>query len=327
MRGEGARTLHLHIGLPKTASTWLQDQVFPHLVHLRVVSTPRSRLFDEPADREAEGRVMACALRRSARVWRAMGDAVMGEMLGPREAWLVGGRDLLISDEAIGRMGSRPEQLAAHLRELAPVAARWGLGRLSVICLIRRQDRWLASHYAQMSDRNPRASQRDFEAFARRVTDPAAARHALGALLDYDALREAIAEVAPDPFLMPHEALRDAPSDALGTLLDRLGTPVADRPWIEAASLGTASNVRSGEGSWRLRPRRRTIAGHPRLRVPDWGRGAGRGMISLTSEISARVLEAYAEGNRALDAATGLDLGRLGYFEGVRPSPTELYGR
>ena len=326
MRGEGARTLHLHIGLPKTASTWLQDQVFPHLTHLRVVSTPRSRLFDEPADREAEGRVMACALRRSARVWNAMGDAVMGEMLGPREAWLADGRDLLISDEAIGRAGSRPEQLAAHLREMAPVAARWGLGRLSVIGLIRRQDRWLASHYAQMSDRNPRACQRDFEAFARRVADPAAARFALGALLDYAALREAVAEVAPDPLVMPHEALRRAPGEALRVLLDRLGTPAADRPRVEAASLGTASNVRSGDGAWRLRPRRRALLSHPRLRVPGWGRGAGRGTISLTSEISALVLEAYAEGNRALDAATGLGLGRLGYFKDAPPRPTEPYG-
>ncbi len=181
------RTLHLHIGLPKTASTWLQGEVFTRLGHLRVVCTPRSRLFDEPADRAAEGRVMACAMRRSAGVWGAVGDAVMGEMLGPREAWLAERCDLLISDEAIGRTGSRPEQLAAHLGALACVGARWGLGRLRVIWLVRRQDRWLASHYAQMSDRNPHASQRDFEAFVGRLTDPWAARHALGALLDYAA--------------------------------------------------------------------------------------------------------------------------------------------
>ena len=314
------RAIHLHIGLPKTASTWLQEQAFPQLRHLRVVCTPRSRLFDEPADRALEGRVMACAMRRSAGVWRAMGDAVMAEMLGPRAASLADGRDLLISDEAIGRVGSRPEQLAAHLREMAPVAARWGFERLAVICLIRRQDRWIASHYAQMSDRNPRASQRDFEAFAARLADPSGARFALGALLDYAALREALAAVAPDPLVLAHEALERAPAEALRVLLDRLGTPVADRERVEAASLGTVANMRSGGGSWRLRPRRRALLGHPRLALPEWGR---RGTITLTPEISARVMAAYAEGNRALDAAAGLGLAELGYFERDRPRPAD----
>ena len=199
---------------------------------------------------------MAAMLRRSARIWRAWGDAALAEMLGAREPLARPGPRPPISDEAIGRVGSRPEQPAAHLREIASVGRGRGLERMQVICLIRRQDHRLASHYAQMFDRNPHASQRNFEAFA--------ARHVLGALPDHDALREAIAEVAPDPLILPHEALWRAPSKTLGMLLDRLRTRVADRSRIEAASLRAHSNMRSAEGAWRLRPRRRARPGRAR---------------------------------------------------------------
>lgn len=310
---EGGRTLHLHVGLPKTASTWLQSQVFPALTHLHVATTPRSRLFDDPEDREAEGRVMGCALRRAPLVWAAMGDAVIEGLVGRRDAWLSHGRDLLISEEAIGRAGSRPQDLAAHLREIRAAAGRWGFERIQILCLIRRQDHWLASHYAQMSDRAPRASQRDFEAFVRRICDPAGGRYLLGMLLDYAVLREALLGCGADLVLMPHEALLRTPAEALRRLLMALGTPEADLAQIEAASLGTVANVRSVEGSWRLRPRSLRLAGHRRAALPAWAPLGGRGAIALTPEIAARVAEAYAPSNRALEAALPMGLAALGY--------------
>ena len=319
-RGEGRapRTLHLHIGLPKTASTWLQERVFPQLDHLRFVATPRSRLFDEPEDRAMEGRLMACALRRSATVWRATGDALMRELVGEREAWLGNGHDLLVSDEAIGRAGSRPEILAAHLREMAIVAQRWGHDRLSVVCLIRRQDHWLASHYAQMSDRDARASQRGFEALVRRIADPAGARHGFGTLIDHAALREALVGVVDDLLLLPHEALRSDPERALTTLLAGLGTPGDTTVRIVEASAGTAANVRSEEGAWRLRPRSLLVpgaGGRRRVALPSWTPVLGRrGVIRLTPDLSARILASYAASNRALDEAEQLGLGIYGYF-------------
>ena len=315
----GPRTLHLHIGLPKTASTWLQDHVFPRLDHLRVVGTPRGRLFDDPKDRMMEGRVLACALRRSAAVWPAMGDAVMREILGDREAWLRDGRDLLVSDEAMGRAASRPEVLAAHLEAMALAARRWGFERVGVLCLIRRQDHWLASHYAQMSDRNARASQRGFEAMVRRVADPAGARHGFGMLIDHGALRGALAGIVDDLLMLPHEALTASPEAALTTLLARLGTPEGTAARIVAASAGTAANVRSqGDASWRLRPRSLSVpGGRRRLAVPALTPVLGRrGTIRLTRELSGRILAAYAASNRALEDAEPLGLGEFGYLPG-----------
>ena len=218
----GPRTLHLHAGLPKTASTWLQEQAFARLAHLEHRPVPRSRLLDAPRDRAQGGRLMAAALRRSPRVWEAMGEALMAELLGPRAPWLASGRDLLISDEAIGRLATRPDALAHHLRAMAPLARRWGLERLSVLVLVRRQDRWLASHYAQLSDRLPRASQRGFETMARRVADPRAERHGFGMLLDYAALHQAAEPVVRDP--------------ALGSITGGSPSPASWRLWEAVAA-------------------------------------------------------------------------------------------
>ena len=79
-----------------------------------------------------------------------------------------------------------------------------------MIVLVRRQDRWRASHYAQISGRLPRASRRGFEAVVRGVVDPRAERYGSSMLLDHAALREVIAPAVSDLLLMPHEALARA---------------------------------------------------------------------------------------------------------------------
>ena len=245
-----------------------------------------------------------------------MGDDILDELLGDRGAWVAGDRDLLISDEAIGRAGSRPDHLARHLDAIAEVAGSWGMPRLHVVCLIRRQDHWLASHYAQMSDRNPRASQRDFEGFVRRVADPAGVRYGFGMLIDHAALREAILTSRAELTMLPYEAFRRSPKEALGSLLARLGAPEAEADGIVQASAGTAENVRSGGGAWRLRPRSLGLPGGRRAALPAPMGAARRRGIALTPELSAEALGAYAEGNRALDAVLPMDLGAFGYLGG-----------
>ena len=310
------RTLYLHIGLPKTASTWLQREVFPALDHVRFIDTPRTHLFRAPQDAEAEFRTFACALRRSSTVWHDCGDAVFEEVLGSRDTWLAEDRNLLISDEAIGRAGSRQALLAAHLAGIAATAARWGLTRMRVLCLIRRQDQWLASHYAQVSDRAWRPGQRHFEALVARVVDTAQSRHEFGALLDFAALREAIISVAgaDNLLILPQEALRETPRASLTRILEWLGTP-ADKASAAMAAVERTANVRSTSGSWRLRPGSlRVPGGARRIALPTWV-GLWRGAsISVTPEASAAIFGAYGDSNRRLAAAENLPLGRWGYF-------------
>ncbi len=218
--GCGVKTLRLHIGLPKTASTWLQTALFPRLP-LRLAAMPEAALFAE-----GPGRLLPQCLARSDSVWDGMGDGILGALTGrDRAAERDRGDDLLVSEEGVGRAGSRPGHLQAHLEGLRRSAEEWGFARLRILCLVRRQDRWLASHYAQVSDRLEGTSQAGFEAEAARLVDPRADRHRLGALLDYRRLHAALAGAAGAEAvtILPHELLQTDRAAFLEALTGFLG--------------------------------------------------------------------------------------------------------
>ena len=258
---------------------------------------------------------MASAFKRSSEIWAGFGDAIFEELLGDREAWLADGRDLLISEEGIGRRASRPALLGAHLNGLRQKAFEWGFDRLKIFCMIRRQDHWLASHYAQMSDRNPIAGQSDFERLVEEVCSPHLARYGFGMLLDFSVIADQLEAVAGTEGLMilPHELLKHSPHAFLQKLLDALNTPCSKIREIESLTLGTTANVRSDEGVWRLRPKPApNIAG---FRLPNWLMGARKQTVELTPAIADRLRYAYAAGNERLATGTGIDLEEFGYFD------------
>jgi hypothetical protein len=308
-----ARPLYLHLGLPKTASTFLQERVFPLLDHLEVRAVPRTAMFRTPKDAAREHRLFPAALRRSPAVWEAWGEALMDDLVGPGDA---GCRGLLVSDEAIGRGASRPEALAAHLEAFARVASRRGFGAPRMVAFLRRQDHWLASHYAQISDRKGGGSQAGFTAMVERTLDPAHDRYGFGMLLDFGALHAALASVsgAGRVLLLPHEALVAEPEPTLRRLLDWLGMPEPGIPPLLAAA-GVRANVRGeargGVPSWRLRPPTLALGGR-RFGIPSRFWPARR--IALTPELSARILAAYGESNARVAARATLDLAAYGYF-------------
>lgn len=314
-RPDGGPTLHLHIGLPKTASTWLQERVFPSLGHLRYRAMPRSTLFDAPEDIAAESRLLNCAFRRSPHVWREAGDDIFAALFGPASAAREDGRDALVSEEGIGRTGSRPELLAAHLSALSEKAAVWGFDRINVVCVIRRQDEWLASHYAQMSDRRRHASQADFADRVNDTLDASRSRFTFGMLLDYDALFRSI-NGAPGQIgiaILPYEALAESPAEFMEAMVTSLGAPGCTPDLLDLAC-SSRVNARSAGARWRLRPRRVALSGRS-VAVPHWMQSPGRRRgIELTPELSRRIMAGYADSNRRLAEVTGLPLGRYGYF-------------
>lgn len=308
------RTLHLHIGIPKTATTWLQQDVFPLLDHLYYVGCPENRLFQQPEDL-TDQRLMASTLKRSSQVWTGFGDAIFEQLVGDRQAWLAGGQDLLISEEGIGRQASRPALLGAHLHEMRQKALEWGFDRLKVVCIIRRQDHWLASHYAQMSDRNPNAGQADFERLVNEVTSASLGRYGFGMLLDFCTITDHLENAVGDDGLttLPYELLKTSPRAFLFQLLGSLNTPSHKIREIVERTPGTAANVRSEKGIWRLRPRSaRQIAG---VRLPNWSWGRGNHTIELTPALVKKICDAYSAGNHALAANKGIDLEEHGYFD------------
>ncbi|WP_404379862.1 hypothetical protein [Caenispirillum salinarum] len=322
MRSDDGATLTLHIGIPKTASTWLQDVLFPQLPGIKSIPVPTSRLFDETEDRDADGRLWAGCLRRSAALWPVFGDAVFAEMLGPKEPWLAAPRDVVVSEEGIGRAGSRPEQLAAHLAAVRIHAQTWGFTRLKVICLLRRQDHWLASHYAQMSDRYADPGQAGFEDLVDKVARPDRGRFMLGMMLDYGALLGAVADAvgSPNVLALPYEFLVNDPAAFRQALLEFLR--VADTPELQTATAAeTRRNARSeAAGLWRLQsavprslPRRVRGRLARSLGLPD--PPPEPATIAVTPAITHRLLSTFADANRQADRYTAVRLGPFGYLE------------
>lgn len=311
-----ARTLHLHIGIPKTGTTYLQTGPFTSLHNLQYVPVPHGDRFTRGSEDRGRG-LMAFCMRRSATLWRDIGNELFQEMLGPREAQAEG-RNALISDESIGRAGSRPALLQAHLSGIRQKASDWGFDRVTVLCAVRRQDHWYASHYAQISDRNPHASQTNFEEALDRLLDPAQGRYMLGMLLDYASLHRALAGALGEGnvLMAPYEELKEVPERFIDRLSAFLETPL---PTPSATDEGSGErNVRScGATRWKIQPfgnrsgRRARIAARVRSLHPHFRR---RAAIELTPELSDRMLTAYAASNRALAETLDLDLRQYGYL-------------
>lgn len=311
------RTLTLHIGLPKTATTFLQTGVFPRMSGPIFLATPQSALFEDPDDAEADHRIMSCALKRSAAIWRECGDVLFAEMLGPRSQWTP--QDVLISDEGIGRIASRPELLRAHLDAIAERAAGWGFSRLKLVCVFRRQDHWLASHYAQVSDRNSAPSQADFERTARNLVAPFHSRYRLGMLLDYATLYDVLTEAAgaTQVAMMPYERFKTNPDGFQRELSTFLGAPEMD-PSHGSGVTEVDRNARSsGADTWAIRPARRHVRPHGLARaferLGDLGQRRRARTVTLTPEVSVQVLDAYRASNARLASALGLELSAYGY--------------
>jgi len=315
LKGENReRTLHLHIGIPKTASTWLQSNIFPKLDHLLYLDGSRKYLFEKIDNAPSNQQTFASIFKRSKRIWAGFGDSIFEDIIGGRDQWLKDGRDLLISDERIGRTGSRPSFLSAHLKEMKRKAYDWGFERMNILCVIRRQDHWLASHYAQMSDRNPKASQDDFERLIREITSPYLLQYSFGMLLNYNILYHELAEVSGknNLLMLPYEELKASPSVFLNSLLVKMNTAPETIENICSETTGTMANVRSEQGVWQLRRKKRArVAGIP---LPLWNINSDKNTIKIMPEHTQQIFKCYSAGNKELALKAGLDLEQYGYF-------------
>jgi len=315
-RNNRQRTLHLHIGIPKTASTWLQTKIFPHLDHLQYIGCPRSERFKRTDNHNGKVRFLGDIFSRSSMIWNGYGNEIFEELVGDRHSWLADGRDLMISEEKIGRQCSRPVLIAAHICELNKVAKKWGFERLNIICCIRRQDQWLASHYAQISDHIANACQKDFEVFVNKVLSPRLSRYAIGMLLDYDRLYDSLSSVVSEGniYFLTYETLKKSPHTFLNLLLKRLDTPSYKIEEICMITAGSRANVRSDPENitWCLRNKSSRIGKLPWIRTVLKPRPK---TIQLTPEITQEIINSYSAGNQRLSTKTNLDLGLLGYFD------------
>ena len=274
--------LVLHIGLPKTATTWLQYRVFNRQREIAYLHDPR--------DRDPDG-----VERLLKRYQHAPSDDLPA--LGERLAAALPDHELLVSNENISMLtkdvwrgtGPTPERLARRLgrisRSQRPVR---------VILGIRRQDQWLGSMYAQSAPAYPQFGQQDFESRLRSLCEhplAGAAGH-----LEYDRLvRALVRELGRDNVLvLPSELLGAAPEEGLAELDRFLGMDVFVRTFHDGTTDRDPVNVRSaGRNTWTLKNREEDVV------LPD--------------ALADRVLGRFARSNARLARRLGADLGRFGY--------------
>ena len=343
-------TLYLHVGPPKTATTFLQEHV------LRRVSSVECRCLPQ-VEMEGEKISFGQLFSMSPSVWRNDGGQAFARLIDETER--AEGEDLVLSHEGIhGGMATprpwltrrggwaqgveygplvrlhtdgRPHVaiLAEHLSVISEVASKWGFSEVKILATLRRQDTWLASEYAQNSHKIRGASQKNFEAWIGKITNTSLGTYAGGGeKLDYFSWWEAVGGTVgkENVLLLPFELLKKNQSAFLRQWLSFLGVRERDDIVEALSGGGNEENRRSTSTSvWSLRsPIRTGPPLWPRLfhklnlptslpaRWPDFSREKS---IRLSPELSERILAVYNGGNRRLeDAISNLELGTYGYW-------------
>jgi hypothetical protein len=289
----------LHIGLPKTATTFLQHSIFRWMENVTYVH----RRYGE------QWLSFTRALKQLRRVHprsvRGVSERLAQEFRQILAAGVEGGQPprIIVSDENISLAASEfwvadgpgPRQVAERLQR-ALRGMGLGEGAVKVVLGIRRQDQWFASRYAQSAASFPEFGQEDFD---RRIESVCGMR-LRGPLewIDYAAVHGVLTRAfgAGNVFFMPMEALRHSPQATLGELGRFFGgidlLEIYQRRVVEGKSRrGPSLSV--GPNVWRLRKRTE--------------------LITLSEERGRMLLERFRDSNRALAKATGLDLSGMGY--------------
>jgi hypothetical protein len=329
---------YIHLGVPKTGTTFLQKVLFPALSSIRYFSKEEINSF-------LDDRTIDTLFRYSPSLWK--GDDNAKELT----AWITKNADgdpALISEECIHGGQFPPESsrpfndnkadnarrdgydvctLARHVAEIRRQCATHGYPDVKAIVTIRRQDTKFASSYAEISSNLRNASQEDFEQWIRHLlSDKHFYRRSGASKLNYDWFYECLAHELGEEnvFFLPYEALKvNAPSyiDAWCNVLHT--TPDED---FEYEGQKRVNKKSTGTNTWaisppsflgpRIRPRSPTL---DRLGVPnrllgswfDWSRGDA---IVLTEALSDFIMNRYIESNGQLNARLNdFDLEKFGY--------------
>jgi len=204
----------LHIGYQKTASTFLQKRLFPHL---------QSRWFDRP---------MSTLLCRSLIEADPYVERTFEAYLSEQSE--IHGKPGIISFESLsGHIweGSRTARRSAE--RLARVAAD-----STVLVVVRSQPSMLVALYGQYINEGGTGSLDRF------LSGDLAGVDLDLSYLDFSFLVDQYEVLFPDVVVLPYESLRDSPRSFLGGICDMVGSPFVETPTARenptASAIGAA---------------------------------------------------------------------------------------
>ncbi len=327
--------LYMHIGLPKTGTTLMQDKVFRCIDELVPIVDKKSRILDGGRERG----VIAPVFQRSPGIWRDLGldlfDDIFGEYVN--KIFKTEKKVILSDEEVMGGVimpseyrGSRwnrkardPYKIGIHLEEMLDTAHAWGFSNIKVILVIRRQDTWLASLYAQISDRIDRPSQDNFVKQIDHILCESKGYYEHGVKLDYHLVHEILTNKVGthNVCIVPYELLKDKPTKFINKWLDFLEIKgICHRNTINVDTLRSKNKRSQSESSWNIRMYNTSIYTYYNRILHTLNYyiksmlGINNERIFLTKGISEKVMNVFSNSNKKLENKDAIGLDRYNYY-------------
>lgn len=328
-KGQTMQDLIFHLGLTKTASSFLQRRVFRGKMN-----TLENAIAWED-DRVEARAFQECFRYNSPFYWRRQGA---GDLFFRDKG--ASGRNIVISHESLfehvpfndkegpGNIVCEPYLVSARLKEIADNV--WQNGGVKALFFFRKQSEWLPSIYAHVCYRLKEPSQADFD---RRVHEFVSGHSSLAHAVDYSLLFEQLAATlgSESVLALPYEALHEAEIWAQlreFTGIDDLGEDVnltkrdvnvkklpGDKDW---ALSGRVQPLNRSQLVAPLRPLIRSVTStEQRNKIKDAIKkvmGLEDLRIGIDDDLAAEVMKFYENGNRHLASMIRMDLQKYGYY-------------
>ncbi|WP_439634711.1 hypothetical protein [Glycocaulis sp.] len=295
-------TVYIHIGLPKTATTFLQEKLFTQIENIKYID--RNYIHELFNEEDNEG--FRAKFSKSPGIWASYAGRSINKIINSIEC-----ENILISEENISanvhffdfqaRRQQDPIVLAHHLNHMRKAILKGSrFSRVKILTTIRRQDTWIASRYAQSGATFSAPSQEHFEKTARKLISAKSELYRSAMVINYrymdDCLRSALGK--NDICFLPMEAIRLDPPLFYSRLVEFFDGNDSFMAAAEREKAIHASNA-EGENRWKVRQE-------------DGQENSVR--IEMPEQLAAKIMRKFAKSNEVISKRYDLGLDRYGYF-------------